>query len=644
MVTTNKTTITLVKKLISDYNARLSSDRIFRDVEKAYIKSSLAKDPLANDITNILNRLLTKEIKQDPEIAEAFYYNNKKFSNKDMHLDLTSDRIDGSILIEEQTVITKNSIELKKESKITTKKIVSIELNTSIAKNILKKLDKNSKFLKDFCADYVNSLNSGVIEYDKSGQVRFPSLAFSVQVKKYISDKIKNNDHLDLEEINALNKQIDFFAKLDLMPSTLVLNYIYKNNGKLHFDKKMDDWNLNKPVNSNGAAYADFDNDGYLDMIYGGTQANGTGTVNIYKISKDTTIKTVPNYTFKVTTLPNNLAQLISANDPQNIQFAFGDLNKDKTFDLITTYEGAGFARFTDIYTNVFDSATKSNVFSKFTGFTLPKIKNGKIELVDFNNDGLLDVSITGYATGIGEIFNVYQNGYTKDKGLNFVNVTTSGLQPVQNSKTTWGDYNGDGYPDVIFSGDRDGFGYVTKMATSSKGASGFTQFNELVTFPFGNFTKLTPSMGDIGGDGQLGFVLVGSEKDPLYPTNLYKSFRILQNVRNAASKVVIPTENKQANLSGQKVSFSNSSTINAKSESSAFMPLNFETLTTRPFASDTSKIDQELNESVYLANAAPSSPELKTLNVVKKRLIKNKLTDITRGKVSVDYKMKLAR
>jgi hypothetical protein len=112
----------------------------------------------------------------------------------------------------------------------------------------------------------------------------------------------------------------------------------------------------------------------------------------------------------------------------------------------------------------------------------------------------------------------------------------------------------------------------------------------------------------------------VGSEKDPLYPTNLYKSFRILQNVRNAASKVVIPTENKQANLSGQKVSFSNSSTINAKSESSAFMPLNFETLTTRPFASDTSKIDQELNESVYLANAAPSSPELKTLNVVKKR------------------------
>ena len=31
-------------------------------------------------------------------------------------------------------------------------------------------------------------------------------------------------------------------------------------------------------------------------------------------------------------------------------------------------------------------------------------------------------------------------------------------------------------------------------------------------------------------------------------------------------------------------------------------------------------------------------------LNVVKKRMIKNKLSDITRGKVSVDYKMKLSR
>ena len=396
---------------------------------------------------------------------------------------------------------------------------------------------------------------------------------------------------------------------------------VYQNQNSFRFTDVTSKFGISQNLKTPKIEFSDFDNDGYLDMIYGGTQTNGSGTVNIYKISKDTTIKTTPNYAFKVTTLPNNLSQLINANDPQNIQFAFGDLNKDKTFDLITTYEGAGFARYTDIYINVFDSATQSSVFTKYTGFTLPKIKNGKVELVDFNNDGLLDVAMTGYATSIGEIFNVYQNNYSKDKGLNFVNVTTSGLQPVQNSKTTWGDFNGDGYPDVIFSGDRDGYGYVTKMATSSKNSTGFTQFNELSSFPFGNYNKLTPSMGDIGGDGQLGFVLVGSEKDPLYPTNLYKSFRILQNVRNAASKVIIPNASKPESSTAQikSMAASNSSII-SQQYSSPFKKLNIADLTIKPFVTDTTKIDSALIESSYASNAAPSVPVLNSLNIVKKR------------------------
>jgi hypothetical protein len=50
------------------------------------------------------------------------------------------------------------------------------------------------------------------------------------------------------------------------------------------------------------------------------------------------------------------------------------------------------------------------------------------------------------------------------------------------------------------------------------------------------------------------------------------------------------------------------------------FKPLNIESLITKPFATDSTKIDQELNENTYISNAAPSSPELKLLNVVRKR------------------------
>jgi hypothetical protein len=51
------------------------------------------------------------------------------------------------------------------------------------------------------------------------------------------------------------------------MPASNVNNYIYKNNGNLSFTNKAMEWGLNTPSNSNGAAYADLDNDGDLDLV-----------------------------------------------------------------------------------------------------------------------------------------------------------------------------------------------------------------------------------------------------------------------------------------------------------------------------------------------------------------------------------------
>ncbi|ETZ24388.1 VCBS repeat-containing protein [Pedobacter sp. V48] len=50
------------------------------------------------------------------------------------------------------------------------------------------------------------------------------------------------------------------------MPASNVNNYIYKNNGNLSFTNKAMEWGLTTPSNSNGAAYADLDNDGDLDL------------------------------------------------------------------------------------------------------------------------------------------------------------------------------------------------------------------------------------------------------------------------------------------------------------------------------------------------------------------------------------------
>ncbi|MES2457243.1 MAG: VCBS repeat-containing protein [Bacteroidota bacterium] len=54
---------------------------------------------------------------------------------------------------------------------------------------------------------------------------------------------------------------------IDNIPSSNVNNYVFQNNKELGFSNKGAAWGINTPSNSNGAAYADLDNDGDLDLI-----------------------------------------------------------------------------------------------------------------------------------------------------------------------------------------------------------------------------------------------------------------------------------------------------------------------------------------------------------------------------------------
>jgi hypothetical protein len=71
-------------------------------------------------------------------------------------------------------------------------------------------------------------------------------------------------------EMAVLNKQgvsMSLDSVLSIMPSAKLANYVFKNNGDLTFTNKVKDWGLGEKINSNGATYADLDNDGDLDLI-----------------------------------------------------------------------------------------------------------------------------------------------------------------------------------------------------------------------------------------------------------------------------------------------------------------------------------------------------------------------------------------
>ncbi|MDP3313710.1 VCBS repeat-containing protein [Lutibacter sp.] len=63
---------------------------------------------------------------------------------------------------------------------------------------------------------------------------------------------------------------------LDLMAKGAVHNYFYKGNSNLKFEDKSGIWSKKTPTESSGAAYADLDNDGDLDLIVNNYNAKPT--------------------------------------------------------------------------------------------------------------------------------------------------------------------------------------------------------------------------------------------------------------------------------------------------------------------------------------------------------------------------------
>lgn len=310
------------------------------------------------------------------------------------------------------------------------------------------------------------------------------------------------------------------------------------------------------PVGHSATAWADFNNDGYLDFIITGQKSNGD---HITELFKNNVNSTNPTFTLYSSFTPVAYGSVIwgDVNNDTYLDFHLAGqtstghfiselyINQgNETFTLHpVSLEGVAYsaATFTDfdhdgsldlVYTGVNNKNESVCKFYKnqqgaFTEVvtSLSGFAHGSLEAADYNHDGYVDLLITGLLGDGSKASHIYRN----EGNLNFTKINTT-LPPIAFGDASWGDYNQDGYPDVLLSGIGEGGAFMSKVYKNNK--------NEVFTEVPANLIALSNSSVvwlDYNNDGALDIFITGlansNAANALYENNGGDSFSLVNNV-----------------------------------------------------------------------------------------------------------------
>ncbi|MBN2560047.1 MAG: VCBS repeat-containing protein [Phycisphaerae bacterium] len=260
------------------------------------------------------------------------------------------------------------------------------------------------------------------------------------------------------------------YDKDGLLDLTVVGNgsgSVYHNTGE-NFSR-----DITTAYPGSGMAWGDYDNDGWLDMFYYGDElllyhntGQGTFTQNPEPLP-------LPGYAdsfhgraawgdYNNDGYPDVLvadpAALYRNNGDGtftniNIGFteffyadaAWGDYNNDGLLDILIAGGDDAFDGndFTFVYRNNGDG-TFTNIHADLIGVEWAAVAWG-----DYDNDGFLDIAISGiiWTSKVCHAAIYHNNGDGTFTDIH------AGLTPVEGGGTAWGDFDCDGYPDLLMSG-----------------------------------------------------------------------------------------------------------------------------------------------------------------------------------------------
>ena len=216
----------------------------------------------------------------------------------------------------------------------------------------------------------------------------------------------------------------------------------------------------------------------------------------------------------------------------QYASYDLGDVDNDQDIDFVIS----GFSAQNGFKTFVYENITElGGAFTlQQTSNNLVAVKNGTTDFIDFDGDGDLDAVFTGESKD-GDVFEIYMNTIN-DGNATFSKLPNS-LDPMREGKIDLGDFNGDGYADLLYSGTFSGSGDITKLNEYDSDTKTYVDS----AFDVSDIIKAEVEFGDLDGDGDLDFVIAGksNEIDDYGNASNDNIFRTYINVRNQSATVL---------------------------------------------------------------------------------------------------------
>jgi predicted nucleotidyltransferase len=225
-------------------------------------------------------------------------------------------------------------------------------------------------------------------------------------------------------------------------------------------------------VRYSSVAWGDYDKDGDLDVVLTGEDSGGNYVSRVYRNDGGGVFINID-------------AGLTGV---AYSSVAWGDYDNDGDLDILLTgsSSGGGVSR---VYRND-GSGVLTDIASPLTGVAYSSVAWG-----DYDNDGDLDILLTGQDSGATSVSKVYRN----DGGGVFADINAA-LAPVQNSSVAWGDYDNDSDLDILLTG-----GLVSRVYRNDGGGA-FIDIGAGLT----GVHESSAAWGDVDNDGDLDILLTG--------------------------------------------------------------------------------------------------------------------------------------